>query len=117
MARTKKEGPVTMIGKLVSGFVGKQVAQDAGKSGLLGAVVGMAATRIITRSPIGALTVGGAWLAHKMWRRQQERAETQAALRARPVKSASGPAPAANAETVAARAARPAPKRKPAKSG
>lgn len=93
MARNSSQGPVIMLGKLISGFVGTQVAKDAGKSGLLGAVVGMAATRIVTRSPIGALTVGGAWLAHKMWKRQQEKKQAAAARVALPVAPATGPAP------------------------
>lgn len=81
-----------MLGKLISGVVGSHVAEQSGKSGALGAVGGLVANRIIKRSPIGALVIGGAWVAHKLYKRKQERDEQAAALAAKPVKAAKKPA-------------------------
>jgi hypothetical protein len=74
-----------MLGKMVSGFVGARIADEAGKSGVMGAAVGMIATRLVTRSPIGAVAVGGAYLAHRLWKRSKEREEEKRALAAKKV--------------------------------
>ncbi|PZU59079.1 MAG: hypothetical protein DI547_07525 [Sphingobium sp.] len=60
-----------MLGKIATTIIGTRVAAEAGKAGLVGAAAGMVATRIITRSPIGALAVGGAYVAHKLWQKKK----------------------------------------------
>ena len=85
-----------MLGKFISGFVGARVADEVGRSGVLGAAVGVIASRVITRSPLGAATVGGVWIAHKLWKRKKERDERReelAALNAKPVGPAVTEAP------------------------
>ena len=76
-----------MLGKLVGGVIGARVAENAGKSGKLGAAAGYVASRVIKRSPIGALVIGGAWLGHKLYKRDQERKFEAAANNAKPVKA------------------------------
>ena len=77
-----------MLGKLVAGALGSRIAEQSGKSGALGAIGGLVANRIIKRSPLGAVVIGGAWVAHKLYKRKQERDEEAAALTAKPVKAA-----------------------------
>lgn len=62
-----------MFGKVVGSVLGASIAEKSGKSGFLGGVAGLLAGRIIRRSPMTALLVGGAWLGHKLYRRDQER--------------------------------------------
>ena len=61
-----------MLGKIAATMIGTRVASEAGKAGLIGTAAGMIATRVITRSPIGALMVGGAYVAHKLWQKKQQ---------------------------------------------
>lgn len=61
-----------MLGKIATTIIGTRIAAESGKAGLLGAAAGMVATRVITRSPIGALMVGGAYVAHKLWRKKKQ---------------------------------------------
>lgn len=61
-----------MIGRLATTIVGTRIAAEAGKAGLMGVAVGMVATRLIARSPAGALFVGGAYLAHKTLKKMRE---------------------------------------------
>ncbi|MCB2015284.1 MAG: hypothetical protein R3E11_08065 [Sphingobium sp.] len=75
-----------MLGKVVGGFMGSRIAERAGQSGALGASAGIVASRFVRRSPIGALVVGGAWLGHKLYKRNQERKFEAAALNAKPAK-------------------------------
>jgi len=62
-----------MFGKVVGSVLGASIAEKSGKSGLLGGAAGLVASRILRRSPMTALLVGGAWLGHKLYRRNQER--------------------------------------------
>ena len=89
-----------MFGKMFAGFVGARVAETAGKSGLLGAAAGLAVSRVVRRSPLGALVIGGAWLGHKLYKRGQERAFDKAARNAKRVKPAVQPAEAAPSSTT-----------------
>ena len=62
-----------MLGKLVSGVVGSSIAAQSGKSGALGAAAGLVVNRIVKRSPLTALVIGGVWVARKLHKRSQER--------------------------------------------
>ncbi|MBP8671367.1 MAG: hypothetical protein IT554_07705 [Sphingomonadaceae bacterium] len=62
-----------MIGKLIGGMLGSSIAEKSGKSGAMGAMAGLLASNFVRRSPIGALVIGGAWLGHKLYKRNQER--------------------------------------------
>jgi len=86
-----------MLGKVFAGFIGARVAETAGKSGLLGAATGLVISRVARRSPLGALVIGGAWLGHKLYKRNQERAFEKAARQAKRV----GPAPVQPVDAVA----------------
>lgn len=61
-----------LIRKAAATIIGTRIAADSGKSGFLGVAAGMLATRVIARSPIGALLVGGTYVAHKLWKKKQE---------------------------------------------
>ncbi|WP_336964474.1 hypothetical protein [Sphingobium aquiterrae] len=61
-----------ILGKIASTIIGTRIAAESGKAGLLGAAAGMVATRVITRSPIGALAIGGAYVAHKLWQKKKQ---------------------------------------------
>ncbi|MGK2909803.1 MAG: hypothetical protein ACSLE1_08400 [Sphingobium sp.] len=61
-----------IIGKAAATIIGTRIAADSGKSGLFGVAAGMLATRVIARSPIGALVVGGAYVAHKLLKKKRE---------------------------------------------
>ncbi len=84
-----------MLGKIVGGVLGSTIAERSGRSGLLGGAAGMVMSRIVRRSPMGALMIGGAWIGHKLYKRNQERKFDEAARAAKPVKAAdpSGPSP------------------------
>lgn len=84
-----------MLGKVFAGFIGARVAETSGKSGLLGAATGLVLGRVIRRSPMGALLIGGAWVGKKLYDRSKERQYDRAARKARPVKAAEplNPAP------------------------
>lgn len=77
-----------MLGKVMGSVMGARIAENSGKSGALGAAAGYVASRLVRRSPIGALMVGGAWLGHKLYKRNQERKFDKAASAAKPVKAA-----------------------------
>jgi len=61
-----------VIGKMATTIVGTRIAAETGKAGFAGVAVGMIATRIISRSPMGALFVGGAYLAHQVIKKMRE---------------------------------------------
>lgn len=61
-----------MLGKIATTLIGTRIAAETGKAGLLGTAAGMIATRIITRSPVGAMAIGGAYVAHRLWRKKRE---------------------------------------------
>ena len=75
-----------MIGKVVGGVLGTRIAEKSGQSGALGAAAGLYASKFVKRSPIGALVIGGAWLGHKLYKRNQERKLEAAANAAKPAK-------------------------------
>jgi len=62
-----------MFGKVVGSILGARIAERSGKSGVLGGAAGLVASGFLRRSPMAALLVGGAWLGHKLYRRNQER--------------------------------------------
>lgn len=74
-----------MLGKVVAGAIGSRIAEQSGKSGVLGAAAGLVVNRVVRRSPVGALAVGGVWLGHKLYKRHQERQFEAAARKAKPV--------------------------------
>ncbi|MDX3908338.1 MAG: hypothetical protein QHC67_00750 [Sphingobium sp.] len=58
--------------KIAATVIGTRIAADSGKSGVLGVAAGMLATRVIARSPMGALLVGGTYVAHKLLTKKRE---------------------------------------------
>ena len=60
-----------MLKSIIGAIVGNRVGR--GSNGLLGAGLGIAATRIATRSIPGALLVGGALLAKTLYDKRQSR--------------------------------------------
>ena len=58
----------TILGAVVGDAIGKRRG-----NGLLGAGIGIAATRLATRSIPGALLVGGAFVAKKLYDKRKER--------------------------------------------
>lgn len=80
------------LGNVFSGFIGARIAEESGKSGVLGAAAGVIASRLVKRSPVAALAVGSAWVMHKLYLQKKARAaqeEEARALAAKPVKPAS----------------------------
>lgn len=77
-----------MFGKLIGGALGSRIAEKSGQSGAVGAAAGLLASKLVKRSPIGALIIGGAWLGHKLYKRSQERKFEAAAQAAKPAKPA-----------------------------
>ena len=67
-----------MLKSIIGAIVGNRVGR--GSNGLLGAGLGIAATRIATRSIPGALLVGGAFVAKKLYDRRKERKQLEAAI-------------------------------------
>jgi hypothetical protein len=61
-----------MFTKIAATMIGTRIAADSGKSGFLGVAAGMLATRVIARSPMGALLVGGTYVAHKLLQKKRE---------------------------------------------
>jgi hypothetical protein len=59
-----------LLKTIAGALVGEAVGRRRGR-GLLGAGLGIAATRIATRSVPGALAVGGAFLAKKLYDRRK----------------------------------------------
>ncbi|MGD9811960.1 MAG: hypothetical protein AB7U35_11615 [Sphingobium sp.] len=86
-----------MLGKIVGSVMGARIAENAGKSGAIGGVAGYVASRLVRRSPIGALVLGGAWLGHKLYKRNQERKFNAAADTAKPVRRVEPDTPTADA--------------------
>jgi len=60
-----------MLRSIIGAVVGNRVGR--GSNGLLGAGLGIAATRLATRSIPGALLVGGALLAKTLYDRRKDR--------------------------------------------
>lgn len=89
-----------MLGRMIGSVIGAHLAEQTGRSGILGGAAGMMASRLVRRSPIGALLVGGAWVGHKLYQRNKERKFDEAANKARPAKVAKADS-AATAEPVA----------------
>lgn len=75
-----------MIGKLLGGVMGSRIAERSGNSGAMGAAAGLIASNFVRKSPIGALIIGGAWLGHKLYKRNEERKLEAAARAAKPAK-------------------------------
>jgi hypothetical protein len=65
----------TILGAVVGDAIGKRRG-----NGLLGAGIGIAATRLATRSIPGALLVGGAFVAKKLYDKRKERKQIEAVL-------------------------------------
>jgi hypothetical protein len=65
----------TILGAVVGDAIGKRKG-----NGLLGAGIGIAATRLATRSIPGALLVGGAFVAKKLYDRRKERKQLETAI-------------------------------------
>ena len=60
-----------MLKSIIGAIVGNRVGR--GSNGLLGAGLGIAATRLATRSIPGALLVGGAFVAKKLYDKRKAR--------------------------------------------
>jgi len=75
-----------LAGKLLSGAVETAINRAGKSAGPVGMVVGAVAKRVVTRSPVTALVVGGAWIGHKLYKRNQERKFDEAARNAKPAK-------------------------------
>lgn len=92
---SSKRKPGGVLGKIVAGAIGSRIAEHSGKSGALGAAAGLVVSRVVSRSPMGAVAVGGLWLGHKLYKRHKERQFEAAAGKARLVPPAdlSKPAP------------------------
>ena len=60
-----------MLKSIIGAVVGNRIGR--GSNGLLGAGLGIAATRLATRSIPGALLVGGALVAKKLYDKRKER--------------------------------------------
>lgn len=91
---SKKRNQGNVLGKAVAGVIGARIAEHAGKSGALGAAAGLVVSRIVRRSPVGAVAVGGLWLGHKLYQRHKERRFDEAANKAKPVHAADPASPA-----------------------
>lgn len=61
-----------MLGKVATTIIGTRIAAESGKAGLIGTAVGMLATRLLARSPAGAIAIGGAYVAHKLWQKKKQ---------------------------------------------
>lgn len=64
-----------MLKSIIGAVVGNRIGR--GSNGLLGAGLGIAATRLATRSIPGALLVGGAFVAKKLYDKRKERIGTR----------------------------------------
>jgi hypothetical protein len=64
-----------MLRTIAGAVVGEVIGQKRGH-GLLGAGIGLVATRIATRSLPGALAVGGALVVKRLYDRRKERMRT-----------------------------------------
>jgi hypothetical protein len=92
MAKRVNRSHVNMLGKILGGVLGARIAERSGNSGLVGAAAGYVASRVVRRSPVGALVVGGLWLGKKLYSRNKERHFDIAARNARPVQGVASPA-------------------------
>ena len=63
---------MSLLTKIASTALGTKITADTSRAGLPGIALGVIATRLMTRSPIGTLLVGGAWLGHKLWQKKRE---------------------------------------------
>ena len=66
-----------MIGRIITGVVGRRMGQRYGNSGLRGAIIGAAAPMILRRAfgPLG-LAIGGGYLAKKAYDSRKRRTRT-----------------------------------------
>jgi hypothetical protein len=69
-----KEYRMPLLKTLAGALVGEAVGRKRGR-GLLGAGIGIIATRIATRSLPGAIAVGGALVAKKLYDRRKAKTE------------------------------------------
>lgn len=92
MAKKMNRSHINMMGKILGGVLGARIAERSGNSGLVGAAAGYVASRVVRRSPMGALFVGGLWLGKKLYSRNKERHFDIAASKARPVQGVASPA-------------------------
>jgi hypothetical protein len=67
-----EERDMPLLKTIAGAVIGDAIGRRRG-NGLLGAGIGIAATRIATRSVPGALLVGGAFLAKKLYDKRKER--------------------------------------------
>jgi|GEM_PF-2915379 len=74
------------VGTLLTGAVSRMISRGTNATGPAGMVVGAVARRIVRRSPVTALVIGGAWIGHKLYKRNQERKFDEAAHNAKPAK-------------------------------
>jgi hypothetical protein len=76
-----------LLKTIVGAVVGDAIGRRSG-NGLLGAGLGIAATRLATRSIPGALLVGGAFVAKKLYDKRKER---RLGVRPEPKRLSAGP--------------------------
>lgn len=72
-----------MPGRIARSILTRSVRASAGKAGMPGFLAGAAFNMLLRRSPIGALTLGAAILAHRAFRASQEARVSRAARKAR----------------------------------
>ncbi|BBD98976.1 hypothetical protein SAMIE_1024770 [Sphingobium amiense] len=78
----RKRSILRKAAQLGATVIAARVAASTGKKGIVGLVAGAGAKRLIMRYPAGALFVGGAYLAGRLFetRREAERRKTQKLL-------------------------------------
>lgn len=62
---------MSILSQVASTAIGTKITADTAKAGLPGIAAGVIATRLMARSPLGILLVGGAWLGHKLWQKKR----------------------------------------------
>ena len=68
----RKAGLLRKTARLGAAVVAARVAAATGKKGVVGLVAGLGAKRLITRYPLGALFVTGAYLAGKAYETKRD---------------------------------------------
>ena len=74
------------VGKLLSGVIGTAISSTSKAAGPVSMAAGMMAKLVVKRSPITGVVVGGAWLGHRLYKRNQERKFDEASRNAKPAK-------------------------------
>lgn len=88
MAKGTVKGSSKLVGEVASRLID---TASKGGSTLLGKAAGVVAVRIARRSPVGAILIGGAYVAHKLYQRHKEREDDARASKAKPAKVAPEP--------------------------